>query len=288
MVKLLGDARLPAVERALAGRTLAILGDPRPEVMTVDGMEFRIVAAGRFWMGSGEEDSVAYDDEKPRHEVDLPYEYRMARYPVTVAQFREYVEATGVEPGEPGSLRGPANRPVVEVSWFEAVAFCEWLTGRLREKGCLKEGWAARLPSEAEWEKAARGTEGRIYPWGPEFDPERANTHESGIGGVSTVGCFPNGASVYGCEEMSGNVLEWTRSLWGEDSPLFSYPYEPLDGRENLKAPARVVRILRGGLYCWASRFAQCAVRLRPGPYFRLGKVAVGFRVLLSPSSSGL
>jgi formylglycine-generating enzyme required for sulfatase activity/energy-coupling factor transporter ATP-binding protein EcfA2 len=278
LVKLLGDSRLPAVERALAGRTLAVLGDPRPEVMTVDGMELQNVPPGRFWMGEGES----------RHEVDLLYEFRMARYPVTVAQFREYVKATGAEIGYPDSLRAPANTPVVGMSWYEAVAFCEWLTARLQDKGLLEAGWAVRLPSEAEWEKAARGVDGRAYPWGEEFDPERANTDESGVGRVSAVGCFPGGESVYGCAEMSGNVLEWTGSLWGEEygRAQFGYPYVPSDGRENMEAPAQLLRVLRGGSCFYDSRHARCAIRDGDEPVNR--GVGIGFRVLLLPFSSGL
>jgi formylglycine-generating enzyme required for sulfatase activity len=280
LVHLLGDSRLPAPERALAGRTLAVLGDPRPKVMTVDGMEFCPVPAGRFWMGSREEDQEAYRDEKPGHELDLRSEYRLGRYPVTVAQFREYVEASGAEVGDPYSLRGQANSPVVRVSWHDAVAFCEWLTVRLRDRGLLEEGWCARLPSEAEWEKAARGTAGHQYPWGEDFDPEKANTGETRLGSVSAVGCFPGGASVHGCEDLSGNVWEWTRSV--KDS----YPYDPSDGREDMKASAQVLRVLRGGSYIDNSRFARCASRNGSVPGGRL--IDIGFRVSLSPFSSGL
>jgi formylglycine-generating enzyme required for sulfatase activity len=278
-VRLLGDRRLPAVERALAGRTLAALGDPRPEVMTVDGMEFRAVPAGRFWMGSREEDHQAHGNQKPLHEVDLPYEYRMGRYPVTVAQFREYVEETGAE-FYPRSLRAPANSPVVAVSWSEAIKFCDWLTHRWRENGFLAAGWRATLPSEAEWEKAARGVDGRMYPWEGKFDPERANS-ETRIRTVSAVGCFPGGASPYGCEEVSGNVLEWTRSMYKH------YPYDPSDGRESMEEDsAQSFRVLRGGSFISDSRDAPCASRSRDGPGYRF--INLGFRVVLSPFSSGL
>jgi formylglycine-generating enzyme required for sulfatase activity len=275
LARLLGDSRLPAPERALAGRTLADLGDPRPEVMTVDGMEFCRVPAGHFWMGSKE----AYESEKPVHKLDLPYEYRMGRYPVTVAQFREYVEATSSE-HHPDSLRGPANSPVVVVSWHEAAAFCEWLTVRLRDRGLLEEGWSARLPSEAEWEKAARGPEGRRYPWGEDFDQEKTNSRETGLGNVSAAGCFPGGVSEYGCEEMSGNVWEWTRSV---SKP---YPYDPSDGREGMEELAQSLRVLRGGADRYDASSVRCAVRYRDFPSVRLR--SRGFRVVLLPFSSDL
>ncbi len=119
--------RVEPARRAAAGKALAALGDPRLEVMTVEAMELRAVPAGSFRMGSEEDDPRGYEDERPAHDCDLPYEYRIGRYPVTVAQFRQYVDATGEQPGDPDSLRGPGNRPVVWVSWFEALAFCRWV-----------------------------------------------------------------------------------------------------------------------------------------------------------------
>lgn len=261
LVRLLRDERLPAVERALAGESLARLGDPRTEVTTVDGMEFREVPAGKFLMG----------DE--RHEVEIPYAFRMARFPVTVAQSREAVEAGGVEFKIPEGLGRPANQPMTVVSWLEARAFCAWLTRKWREEGRIESDWEVRLPSEAEWEKAARGTDGRQYPWGDEFEAERVNVQETGIGQPSAVGCFPRGVSPWGCEEMSGNVWEWTLSLWE-------------DGSNSIEELTEKSRVVRGGSYVSGSRLVRCAYRHWLVPRYRYDDV--GFRVVAAPFSSGL
>lgn len=314
LVAVLRGETLPAVERALAGRVLAELGDPREEVMTLDGMELCWVPPGPFRMGSEEAER-----EQPVHDLDLPYGYWIGRYPVTVAQFHRYVEESGEEPGDRASLGCAPNEPVGWVSWFEARRFCDWLSDRWREAGNLPEGWSVRLPSEAEWEKAARGgTEvpaaavvmmgksgnfsvepdfedlepnehpGRTFPWGDGFAEDRANTQESGVSRPSAVGCFASGVSPYGCEELAGNVVEWTRSLWGEAwlEPAFRYPYVPDDGRENLEAPDSVWRVLRGGGFYNLARYARCSVR--GGYYLVIRNGYYGFRLLLSPFSSDL
>jgi formylglycine-generating enzyme required for sulfatase activity len=256
--------------RAEAGRVLAACGDPRPEVMSLDGMEFCLISAGPFLMGNTYTDEEAHDDEMPQAEYDIPYDYWIGRYPVTVAQYREYVQASGNAPEGARALIGPVNHPVAWVSWPEAIAFCEWLTQRWREQGRLTEGWAVLLPSEPEWEKATRGglqvptrpvtgrpsglpaptrlranpKPKRRYPWGDHPDANRANYDQTGIGETSAVGCFPEGASLYGCEEMSGNVWEWTRSLWGP------YPYSEERERRKRENPARHDRrVLRGGAF---------------------------------------
>lgn len=281
-VHLLGDSRLPAIERAQAGCVLAKLDDPRPEVTTVAGMAQKglcRVKAGPFRMGSEDGDPQAFDDEKPAHDCDIPYEYRIGRYPVTVAQFRQFVEASRFELGNLDCLRGPDNHPVMRVSWHEAVAFCEWVTEVSHQEGWLEDGWGFRLPSEAEWEKAARGTDGRIYPWGPDPDPNLANYGDTGIGGLSTVGCFPGGASPYGCEEMSGNVWEWTLSPW-----VSNYAREDRENVNRSDSEERL-RVVRGGAFFYASRSVRCAFRSGSDPGYWVD--FIGFRVAAVPFSSG-
>jgi formylglycine-generating enzyme required for sulfatase activity len=240
--------RVEPARRAAAGKALAAVGDPRPEVMTVDGMELRTVSAGPFRMGEGEE----------AHDCDLPYQYRIGRYPVTVAQYREYLKDGG---------SGTANQPVTRVNWSDALSFCAWLEERWRKAGRLEDGWCVTLPSEPEWEKAARGMDGWEYPWAGDFDPDRANTLEVGIGDASTVGCFPGGASPYGCEEMSGNVWEWTRS-----------PFSTEDNREDT-----VVHVVRGGSSFYDYWHARCAYRDWCATFSRV--VSISFRVVVLPLS---
>jgi formylglycine-generating enzyme required for sulfatase activity len=287
------ERALAATERAAAGNALARLGDPRfrPDAYFLPDeplLGFVEIPAGTFRMGSDKKkDPQAFDEEVKQHSIDLPA-YYLGRYPVTVAQFQNFVNASGYKPENPESLQSLANHPVVNVTWHEALKYCDWLTERLRAweetpeplAGLLKQqNWRITLPSEAEWEKAARGTDGRIYPWGKDADSNRANYGDTGIRATSAVGCFPGGVSPYGCEEMSGNVWEWTRSLWGKNSsePDFKYPYKFDDGREQLDATDDVLRVLRGGAFGGDVRRVRCAYRRRSLPFPRYS--FVGFRV---------
>ena len=140
-----------------------------------------------------------------------------------MAQFRAFVEATGFEIGDDDALRDPDTRPVRWVSWHEALAYCDWLNEQLATSPVLREqmsrspgaraaSGALRLPSELEWEKAARGgLPDAVFSWGDTPDPNRANYADSEIGDTSAVGCFP--ANGFGLHDMIGNVWEWTRSL---------------------------------------------------------------------------
>jgi formylglycine-generating enzyme required for sulfatase activity len=282
LVALLHSGRLTPVERVAAGDTLARLGDPRfredawylPDDPLLGFVE---MPARRFKMGSTKRDSLAFPNETPQHTVMLP-RYYIARYPVTVAQFRAFVEARNYTPQDKDSLQGLPNHPVMWVSWYDALEYCKWLTECLQTwedtpeplKTLLRhQQWQIILPSEAEWEKAARGMDGHRYPWENDNpDPNRANYNETGIRTTSAVGGFPRGVSPYGVEEMSGNVWEWTRSLWGTDwqKPSFAYPYRPDDGREDLDASHDVLRVLRGGAFWNRSQGVRCAYRDRLAP----------------------
>lgn len=192
-------------------------------------------------------------DELPAHVVDVPT-FELAATPVTNAQYAAFVAAggSGAPPHWPGE-RPPeeiAEHPVTWVDWDEADAFCRWAGGR--------------LPTEAEWEKAARGTDGRIYPWGDEADERRAVVGRGmKAGAPEPVGSHPDGASPYGLLDMAGNVWEWTATWYGP------YPEPPVDGSE---------RVLRGGSYASTRlRWARCASRSRSHPSRLQGHI--GFRV---------
>ena len=339
-ITMVREDRVSPALRAKAGATFGRLGDERRSVVpcSLDDlaqMEFCYVPPESFRMGDGEN----------IHTNDCLKErcFWIARYPVTVAQFAWFEKEGGYRdprwwaeakkaglwkdgkisgyfwsakenkalpewrdrPGDSGDPFTVANHPVVDVNWYEALAFCRWLTQRLqpspdgssRRKADALDSEipnpksqmvkaSPRLPSEAEWEKAARGgrkilahplrrtvAEGliaptelnladnqqpeRTYPWEGDLEPNKANYAKTEIGATSAAGCFPAGASPYGVQELSGNVWEWTRSLWGKDwkkpDPGFGYPYTNDPRRENVKAPKEILRVLRGGSWCSGS-----------------------------------
>jgi formylglycine-generating enzyme required for sulfatase activity len=156
---------------------------------------------------------------------------------------------------------------VVNVSWVEALAYCQWLSEKIEKQ--------VSLPSEAEWEKAARGDQDkRAYPWGPGWRELHCNSSELGLADTTPVGLFLNGASPYGVLDMSGNVCEWTRTIYDDK---FKYPYHIEDGREDLKSNSS--RVLRGGSFSNDADLARCAYRLGrdPGDFVR----NFGFRVMV-------
>jgi formylglycine-generating enzyme required for sulfatase activity len=314
LVARITDPGQPLLARVQAGDALAHLGDPRPGVGVdpatgLPGILLCPVPAGSFLMGSSDADETAMSSEKPQHEVTL-LAFEIAKYPVTNVQYGAFVEAGGyderrywTEDGwgwrERGGWMGPRdfgapynlpNHPVVGVSWYEALAFCRWLTAFWRAEGRIAGDEVVRLPSEAEWEKAARGSDGRRFPWGGDPDPNRANYGDMGIGTSSAAGCFPGGASPYGCLDMAGNVWEWASSLWGGiwGEPEFGYPYDSTDGRENLEAGDRVSRVLRGGSFYDYEGRARCACRGHISPDGRNMEIGFRYAVARFSSRSGL
>ncbi len=275
--------------------------------LTVDGIELCRIPAGKFLMGSKDADKDAYDDEKPQHTVEIPYDYWLARFTVTNEQFATFVKATGYKTTaeEKGSAwaydgkewkdtkganwlhpRGPksgieekANHPVVAVTWQDAMEYVRWLTRQEAQTLLAEERFGSfvfRLPSEAEWEKAARGQYGNIYPWGNDFDPKRLNFYENSKMDTVSVEAYPQGASPYGVEQMSGNVWEWTHSLFEK------YPYKSQDGREDENKSGH--RVLRGGSFFNYRLNVRAARRYWDYPYLRLD--LYGFRVVLAPMLS--
>jgi len=277
------DADVPARTRRQAGLALGRLGW-QPDDMDA----FVEIPPGPFLYG---------DDERERRVISK--RYWIGKYPVTNAQFARFVEDDGYRRREFWSEEGWAWRssegregpvwwddqkwnnpifPVVGVSWFEAETYCKWMTARLKRGGGKLAVWSkgkrkaldlepgsltVRLPAEEEWERAARGTDGREYPWGDDFKARRANTEESnterGYGIHTTAVCtYPQGASPEGVWDAAGNVLEWTVSRWGAET---------------------VGRVVRGGSWDLNQRLARCASR---GWGFPDGYFLLGFRLVVS------
>ena len=211
-----------------------------------------LVHAGAFIMGSDEHDI----DEKPAHSIYLD-EYLIDRYEVSHAQYGDFLGATGREPpkfwDDPDQNR--SEQPVVGVNWFDADAYCRW-----RGK---------RLPTEAEWEKAARGTDGRTYPWGEEMDPSRLS-YDHHTKKTCDVGTYPAGASPYGAMDMAGNALEWVQD-W------YSTAYYSVSPDRNPRGPSEGThRVVRGGAWELVGIEVQTFIRFGASPEGR--SYLIGFR----------
>jgi formylglycine-generating enzyme required for sulfatase activity len=265
------------------------VGDPRftgPQGLP----SFVQIPAGAFWMGSTKEEvehwteetgKDYFDSELPRHEVYLDV-YDMAKYPTTNAMYAHFITAGGYEDErwwkeaiedeywneDSGFRYGNAPRywddarwnnpsqPVVGVNWYEAVAYCRWLTAT------LNDGYVYRLPTEAEWERAARGPQGWAYPWGDAWQEGFCNSKEAGLEQTSPAGLFPQGATSEGVHEMVGNVWEWCRDWYAEDAYAESEPRNPTGPASGSS------RVLRGGSwYNDGPPVCRCGYRDRYNPW---------------------
>jgi len=268
------------------------------------GVEFTLIPKGSFIMGSKDK-ADAFDDEKPRHSVEIHGNYWMGRYPITNTQFARFIEASGYRTtaetkgsgttftgkwpegqweevpkvnwrqpfGKKRANPDRENHPVTLVSWHDAQEYCRWLNQVYKSE--LPTGLAFRLPTEAEWEKVARGEDALEYPWGnrpPEVNQINADRH---VGEPTPVGKYsPQSDSPFGAADMAGNVWEWTNSVFQ------GYPYRRDDGREDPNSP--MPRVLRGGSFLNTYSSARCASRSSALPETCIGYY--GFRVVVAPA----
>jgi formylglycine-generating enzyme required for sulfatase activity len=222
------------------------------------------IPAGKFMMGSDQGE----ENERPVHEVAVRA-FAIARDPVTNVQYAACVRAKGVTPPEhsiDGVIpEGKAHHPVVHVSWEDTRAFCEWLNSE-----STGSGGTIGLPSEAQWEYAARGMEGRDYPWGPEApDADRCNFGRK-VGDTTPVGSYPKGATPEGVKDLAGNVFEWVEDGWHAD-----YTGASTDGAARAEGSPDACRVIRGGSWSSSAGVCRSAFRFRGVPpilrYYEIG-----------------
>ncbi len=316
LLGLLADGEAPVATRIAGGLTLGRLGDPRrldplsgravgsDEPATLD--YWCDVAAGPFWRG---------DDGRGRKRgpglspAELPYSLRIGRYLVSNAEYRRFIEAGGYSTprwwtpeglsflnpdrrrnhndSENGPINGPAlwetahlnnpAQPVVGVAWYEAAAYCAWLTELGRSAGWLYPGEILRLPTALEWERAARHTDRRAYPWGDEPpDPTRASYEAGGLRAPAPVGAFPAGAAACGALDLAGNVWEWTASRSDQLAELTAWSDM---GRK--QSPA-----IKGGAFNWGADALRCGAYywFQPARRYNL----LGFRLVWVAAPEGM
>ncbi len=279
-------------ERAAIGRALGLTGgDDRKGIGTLinqqgvalPDIDWVEIPGGEFQYGQIDE------SDNPQNTITVP-SFQISRYPVTYAQFQTFMDDPegfadqkwfeGMAARDEDRPLGEqafkfANHPRERVNWYGAMAFCRWMSWRLGAGYDLKKvsDWAVRLPTEFEWEMAARGTDGRIYPYKGKFDAKKGNTNETDLSQTSAVGIFPNGASPYDVMDMSGNVWEWC---------LSDYNKPQLDpGKEKLGT--NNTRVLRGGSWDDGRDDARAVYRYFYNPGFRFD--FIGFRVVVRPPS---
>lgn len=274
LLQLIQTGRLSPHDRDQAARHLALWGDPR------DLEAFCEIPGGSFTMGSN-----TNPNSQPVATVTVA-PFRIGRYPVTNALYARFVAAIGRAWVSPEAhMPERANAPATDLTWRDARAFCDWLTAQWRITGRIGPNDIVRLPTEPEWERAARGDQPDspeiVYPWGRGWNPDATNSEETGFNAPCAVGLFPAGISPYGCYDMAGQIWEWTTTLWGDDmaSPSFAYPYRN-DGREDPDPGPNIRRVLRGGCFSSTSLKACCTYRgsLEPDGFWR----GNGFRIVIA------
>jgi iron(II)-dependent oxidoreductase len=239
-------------------------------VSTIEPLGYPLVYVPEspFRMGTIPDGIRKTDHEEPQREVTLDAFY-IGKLPVTNAQYAQFLESAKHYPPyfHDNPRFNESDCPVVGISWYDTLAFLGWLNELTGE--------SYRLPTEAEWEKAARGTDGRMYPWGDEWDHSKGNFGEVRLKRTTPVGSYPQGVSPYGCYDMGGNVYEWCSDWFHPEaykkSPAQN-PQGPIDGRR---------KVIRGGSWVPRGEFAaRCANRAAYAPTELVHNV--GFRIVRS------
>ncbi|NTW03437.1 MAG: formylglycine-generating enzyme family protein [Oscillochloris sp.] len=286
----------PLSLRLHAAGLLGTIGDPRlldPRTgNSTRGTYWCQIPAGRFWFGD--------EQQGEAREQSLPYAFQIARYPVTNTEYRRFIEAGGYQQRKWWTAQGwpylqasenrfksngrqithpwywfdpeynQPGQPVVGISWWEAAAYCAWLSAQGQAAGWLTNTAVIRLPTSLEWERAARGDTRQRYPWGDAIpDAERANYEETRIGRPTPVGCFPRGAAPSGAQDMAGNIMEWLASSDddpGQINPL--YDAEP-----------EAIVLLSHAAFDDDNTALRCGARIESGPFARY--LDRGFRIVM-------
>jgi len=218
------------------------------------------IPPGSFFMGSSDDDDLAYEIEHPRHKVTISRPFALGVYPVTFDEFDVFCEAADHDKPEDGGW-GRVRNPVINVSWNDAVAYCQWLS--------TETGADYRLPSEAEWEYACRAGTETAYWWGEQWDPQMANADRS-VEKTTKVGAYP--ANPWGLHDTHGNVWEWVEDVWHDN-----YEGAPDDGTAWTEGGDATDRVLRGSSWSGDPGSTRSAVRNGYSSTFRIS--ILGFRV---------
>ena len=267
LIEVISNSKTPLQIRIAAGNLLGLLGDPRlTEVVSIP------------------KGSVILGIARNKHTVELPA-FNLFKYPITRQDFARFAASDAYDAREwwtrPGwkwrqemrsgirseaeVIQGYPNHPVTGVSWYEAIAYANWLSSRT--------GTLYRLPTEAEWERAAKGAAEYRFPWGDDPDATRANTcafDSLYVFSTTPVGVYPDGAGRYGAHDQAGNVWEWCTSRY------LPYPYDAHDGREILQNDD--ARVLKGGSWLQSLEKAKCHVRGTELP--EVARPDIGFRLI--------
>ncbi|KAF4434698.1 transporter [Fusarium acutatum] len=274
LLKVVKIGTLPLFYRVMAGRYLSLFGDPRDLVELVE------ITEGTSFFGS-----FNHPNSRPVHRLHIG-SFKIGAFPVLNRDYGEFVQQTGrIWLSQDGYDPFSRNTPATDVTWHDARAFCQWVTQKWRKTGKISLNEIVQLPSEPQWERASRGDQREsqagqdIYPRGTNFATSLSNCEELALNNKCAVGLFPQSRSPFGCYDMTGQVWEWCKTLWGEDmaTPTFIYPWTSSDGREDLEADGSIRRVLRGGCFSSGQAKATCTYRgsLEPTGFWR----GNGFRI---------